>query len=50
MNTLVDSTSNENTLGCCICKGLGVCYLVCLASPIILLASVMGVAIVSFFS
>lgn len=50
MNTVVDSTSNENTLCCCICKGLGVCYLVCLASPVVLLVSVMGVAVVSFFS
>lgn len=49
MNTPVDNTINEKSFCCCMCKGLGVCYLVCLASPVVLFAGVVGVAIVSFF-
>jgi hypothetical protein len=50
MNNTIERTKEENGLCCCICRGMGVCYLVCLASPVVLLAGVLGVAIVSLFS
>ncbi len=40
---------SENTICCRICKGLGICYLVCLVSPLVLLAGVLAVALFSFF-
>ncbi len=40
------TTSQEN-LCCQICKGLGVCYLVCLVSPVFLLLFVLAIALIS---
>jgi hypothetical protein len=49
VNNTIDNANDENSLCCCICKGLGVCYLVCLASPVVLFVGVVGVALVSLF-
>jgi hypothetical protein len=48
-NTTIDAVGEEKSLCCCICKGLGVCYLVCLVSPVVLAAGVAVVALISFF-
>ena len=48
-NTTMTNASEENGICCCICKGMGVCYLVCLVSPVVLAAGVAVVALISFF-
>lgn len=48
-NTTIDAVGEEKGLCCCICKGLGVCYLVCLVSPVVLAAGVAVAALLSFF-
>lgn len=50
MQNATNDAREENRLCCCICRGLGVCYLVCLASPVVLFAGVVGVAVVSLFA
>jgi hypothetical protein len=48
-STTLNNVSEDKSLCCCICKGLGVCYLVCLVSPVLLAAGVAIVALISFF-
>lgn len=48
-STAMNTASEEKSLCCCICKGMGVCYLVCLVSPVVLAAGVAVVALISFF-
>ena len=43
------TTAQEN-LCCQICKGLGICYLAILASPVILLLFVLAMALISLFN
>ena len=46
---VTEVTLAQNGICCRICRGLGVCYLACLLSPVALLLLVLAVALVSFF-
>jgi len=48
-STTIHKASEEKSIYCCICKGMGVCYLVCLVSPVVLATGVAVVALISFF-
>lgn len=43
-------TTTQENLCCQICKGLGVCYLVILASPVFLLLFVLAMTLISLFN
>lgn len=46
---VTEVTLAQNDICCRICRGLGVCYLACLLSPVALLLLVLAVALVSLF-
>ena len=43
-------TTTQENLCCQICKGLGICYVAILASPVILLLFVLAMALISIFN
>lgn len=42
--------TTQDGLCCQICKGLGICYLAILVSPVILLLFVLAMALISIFN
>ncbi|HHY54505.1 MAG TPA: hypothetical protein GYA08_03625 [Chloroflexi bacterium] len=49
MKSTISKPNDEQGVCCCICKGMGICYLLCLVSPLVLAAGVAVVALISFF-
>jgi hypothetical protein len=43
-------TTTQDGLCCQICKGLGICYVALLASPVLLLLFVLAMALISLFN
>ena len=46
---VAEVTLAQNGICCRICRGLGICYLACLLSPLVLLLVVLAVALLSLF-
>lgn len=46
---VTEVTFAQNGICCRICRGLGICYLACLLSPLALLLVVLAVALISLF-